>query len=54
MAGGSYLAQRDRRVLFGLGAVTAVTALHVRWPDGSNKVYRDLAVDRYHQIRFSN
>jgi len=51
VAGGSYLAQRDRRVLFGLGPLTKVDRLLVRWPDGEETVHRNLQVDRYHELR---
>lgn len=50
-AGGSYLGQRDRRQLFGLGEADRVDELRVRWPGGDEKTYRDLQVDRYHTLR---
>ena len=50
-AGGSYLGQRDRRQLFGLGSSTRIEDLRVRWPDGEETIHADLAVDRYHTIR---
>ncbi len=49
-AGGSYLGQRDRRQLFGLGPVTGMDGLEVRWPGGRRSVHRGLEVDRYHRI----
>lgn len=52
-AGGSYLGQRDRRQLFGLGPSTAIEELRIRRPDGEETVRKDLAADRYHRIRQS-
>jgi hypothetical protein len=44
--GGSYASQNDLRVHFGLGAATRVDRLEVRWPNGLEEEWRDLAVDR--------
>ncbi len=44
--GGSYASQNDLRVHFGLGPVTRVDRLEVRWPNGLLEEWRDLAVDR--------
>jgi len=49
--GGSYLGQRDRRQLYGLGAATAIEDLWVRWPDGSEATYQGLEIGRYHTLR---
>lgn len=51
VGGGSYLGQRDRRVLFGLGELTQVEELWVRWPDGEETVHHNLDVDRYHELQ---
>ncbi len=53
-AGGSYLGQRDRRQLFGLGEVRRIDALRVRWPGGEESSYRDLEINRYHTLRQEN
>jgi len=45
-----YLCQGDPRMLFGLGAVTEVESIEVRWPGGRQETFSNLAVDRYHQI----
>ena len=50
-AGGSYLGQRDRRQIFGLGPAAAIDVLRIRWPDGEETIHEGLAVDRYHAIR---
>jgi hypothetical protein len=44
--GGSYYAQNDLRVHFGLGEATRVERLEVRWPSGLEEAWDDLAVDR--------
>ena len=44
--GGSYISQNDLRVHFGLGAAARVDRLEVRWPNGLEEEWRDLAVDR--------
>ena len=44
--GGSYNSQNDLRVSFGLGAVAQVERLEVRWPNGLEEHWTDVAVDR--------
>jgi hypothetical protein len=44
--GGSYLSASDPRLLFGLGSVTRVSRLRVRWPSGRLTTLTDLPVDR--------
>ena len=44
---GSYLSANDPRVLVGLGNVTQVEAVRVRWPDGSVQEWKAPSVDRY-------
>jgi len=39
----SYLSQSSRTVHFGLGDVTAVEQVEVRWPDGTSSTYSDLS-----------
>jgi hypothetical protein len=46
---GSYLAAQDPRVLFGLGADTAVASVEVRWPDGVRQQVAGLQPDRYYR-----
>jgi hypothetical protein len=45
-SGGSYLSSSDLRAHFGLGAVTKVDRLELRWPSGQTDVLRDLPADR--------
>jgi enediyne biosynthesis protein E4 len=44
--GGSYASQNDLRVHFGLGDAARVERLEVRWPNGLEEEWPDLAVDR--------
>ena len=44
---GSYLSANDPRVLVGLGNVTQVESVRVRWPDGSVGEWKAPSVDRY-------
>jgi hypothetical protein len=44
---GSYLSSSDPRVIAGLGAVTSVKAIEVRWPDGAKQVVSNPSVDKY-------
>ncbi|MCW3054815.1 MAG: UnbV, partial [Chthonomonadales bacterium] len=48
---GSYLSASDRRVHFGLGSVSRVEKLTVRWPSGHTDVYSSLSADRYITLR---
>jgi hypothetical protein len=48
--GGSYYSQNDLRVLFGLGAMTSIVKVEVRWPNGKEETWTNLAVDRYHTL----
>jgi hypothetical protein len=42
--GGSYYAQNDFRVHAGLGDATRIDRVNVRWPNGAEEVWRDVAV----------
>src|SRR5262249_49447195 len=44
--GGSYASQNDFRVHFGLGKAERVERLAVRWPNGLEEEWRDVAADR--------
>lgn len=48
---GSYLCANDPRVLVGLGAMTQVKTVKVRWPSGSVEEWKDLIVDRYTTLK---
>jgi hypothetical protein len=47
---GSYLSSNDPRMLAGLGNVTGVRSVEVRWPGGRIQTISDLSVDRYISI----
>ena len=47
---GSYLSANDPRVLIGLGNVTRVESVRVRWPDGRVGEFKAIA-DRYNTIK---
>ena len=49
--GGSYYSQNDLRALFGLGSARAIERVEVRWPNGLEEAWTDLAIDRYHTIK---
>ena len=50
---GSYLSANDPRVLLGLGAAERVSAVRVRWPDGTSEEFKDLPVDRYTTLKLN-
>jgi hypothetical protein len=45
-AGTSYLTHRPLELTFGLGRATRATRVEVRWPDGREQAFDDLAADR--------
>ena len=48
---GSYLSTSDPRVLIGLAAEDAVTAIRVRFPDGTVETWSALPPNRYSVLR---
>jgi hypothetical protein len=44
--GGSYYAQNDLRVHFGLGDVNRIDRIEVRWPNGLEEAWTDVSIDR--------
>jgi enediyne biosynthesis protein E4 len=44
--GGSYYSQNDFRLNFGLGSSTSVDRVMVRWPNGREETWTDVAVNR--------
>ena len=49
--GGSYYSQNDLRLLFGLGDARTVERVEVRWPNGLDEAWTDLAINRYHTLK---
>jgi hypothetical protein len=45
--GGSYYAQNDFRVHFGIGAATTIDRVDVRWPNGLEESWEQVAADRF-------
>jgi hypothetical protein len=48
--GGSYLSQNDLRVHFGLGGAKVVDQVVVRWPNGREESWTQLAADTIHRL----
>jgi hypothetical protein len=46
----SYLSSSDPRIHFGLGPVTRIDELTIRWPDGSTETHRNLAADHFYRV----
>ena len=46
----SYLSQVESTLTFGLGSTAAIERLRVTWPDGSQREWSELAVDRVHDL----
>jgi hypothetical protein len=44
--GGSYYAQNDLRVHFGVGTDAKIDRVEVRWPNGVEEIWTDVGVDR--------
>ena len=49
--GGSYISQNDLRAHFGLGETSKVDRLWVRWPNGLEEEWRDVAADQILALR---
>ncbi len=48
--GGSFASHSDQRQVFGLGSVSRVDRLEVRWPSGTRQVVESPEINRYHRI----
>jgi len=51
VSGGSYLSQNDLRVHFGLGEVTRVDRVRIRWPNGNTEESGPVEADRVITIK---
>jgi hypothetical protein len=49
--GGSYMSQNDFRVHFGVGDAARVDRVTVRWPNGLEESWENLAVDQFHVLK---
>jgi enediyne biosynthesis protein E4 len=50
-SGSSYDSNNDMRVHFGLGSITKLDSIEIRWPSGLTERFEGLAVDRIHTIK---
>ncbi len=50
-SGGSYLSQSDLRLHFGLGDAKSIDRVEVQWPNGTQQVFENVAVDRFYHLR---
>ncbi len=50
-SGSSYDSNSDMRVHFGLGSVTKLDSIEIRWPSGLTEKFDNLAVDKIHTIK---
>jgi hypothetical protein len=48
---GSYISSNDSRILVGLGEVSSVKTVEIKWTSGKTQVLESPAIDRYHQIK---
>jgi hypothetical protein len=50
-SGSSYISQSDLRVHFGLGSVTKIDSVQVRWPSGLVERFDNLTLDAIHTLK---
>ena len=50
-SGGSYISNSDLRVHFGLGSVSKVDWVEIRWPSGLTERFDDMAADTIHTLK---
>lgn len=48
--GGSYLSQSDLRANVGLGNVTRIESVEIKWPSGQQQIFRDVEADKFYRI----
>jgi hypothetical protein len=51
LAASGFSAQNQRRIHVGLGAVTAVDRVTIRWPSGRLQVIEKPAIDQLHRVK---
>ena len=49
--GGGYNSCNDSRLHFGLGAVSVISSIEVRWPSGQNQKFQNVPADALYEIR---
>jgi hypothetical protein len=50
-SGGSYISQSDRRVLIGLGGLSKIDSVDIRWPDGESQRFENLTPGKYYLLK---
>jgi enediyne biosynthesis protein E4 len=50
-SGSSYDSNSDMRVHFGLGSITKLDSIEIRWPSGLTEKFENLAVDKIHTLK---
>lgn len=45
-----FMSSSDKRVHFGLGGETKISALEIRWPSGIQQTLKDVAIDRFLKV----
>ena len=48
--GGSYLSQSDLRANVGLGNVTRIESVEIKWPSGQQQIFRNVEADKFYRI----
>jgi enediyne biosynthesis protein E4 len=49
--GSGFASQSDRRLIFGIGSLTTVDDIEIRWPSNQIEQIGPLALDRYHTVK---
>jgi hypothetical protein len=50
-SGSSYISNNDMRVHFGLGSISKIDSVEVRWPTGLTERFADLTPDKIHTLK---
>ena len=50
-SGSSYYSQNDMRVHFGLGTVTKLDSVEIRWPSGLTERFDSASVDKINEVK---
>jgi enediyne biosynthesis protein E4 len=50
-SGSSFMSNSDMRLHFGLGSITKIDWIEIRWPSGRTEKFNDMAVDTFHTLR---
>jgi hypothetical protein len=50
-SGSSYISNNDMRIHFGLGSLSTIDSVEVRWPTGMTEKFQGLGCDRFHTLK---